>query len=56
MSSGTSLVPVRAEAAVRVAGMILSNQEQQGLALQKLLSSAQIITDPALGNRVNILA
>ena len=55
ISGGTSLAPVRAEATMRVTGMILSNQEQQGQALQKLLSSAQIITDPALGNMVNIL-
>ena len=58
ISAGTSMQCVRAEAAMRVTGMVLSSMEQKGESLQKLLNTAQldIITDPALGNRVNILA
>jgi hypothetical protein len=44
------------EATTRVASMAMSNQKQQGEAVMKLLNAAQIITDPAMGNRVNILA
>ncbi|MCL1813141.1 MAG: hypothetical protein FWG29_06415 [Treponema sp.] len=44
------------EATTRVAGMAMSNQKLQGEAVLKLLNTAQIITDPAMGNRVNILA
>ena len=44
------------EAAARVAGMAMSNQKQQGEAVMKLISAAQMITDPAMGNRINILA
>jgi len=36
-------------------GMALSSQEQQKQDLSKLLNSA-VITDPAMGNHVNILA
>jgi hypothetical protein len=56
ISAGNPLMRVQEAAAVKVAGMALSNQKQQVQDLSKLLSSAQIITDPALGNRVNILA
>jgi hypothetical protein len=56
ISGGNHLMNVPAEAATKVAGMALSNQKQQGEAVLKLLSAAQIFTDPALGNRVNILA
>ena len=56
ISTGNPLMNVPAEAAMRVEGMALSNQKQQGAALVKLLNSAQMITDPALGNQVNILA
>ena len=47
---------VPAEAAMKVTGMAISNQKQQGEAVLKLLNTAQFITDPALGNQVNILA
>ena len=44
------------EAAARVASMAMSNQKQQGEAVMKLISAAQMITDPALGNRIDLLA
>ena len=56
ISTGSSLQNVRAEAAMRVTGMALSNQEQQGQNIMQVMNSAQVITDPALGNRINILA
>ena len=43
-------------AAVKVTGMAIANQKQQVQDLLKLLNSAQFITDPALGNQVNLLA
>jgi hypothetical protein len=51
-----SLSRVQEAAAVKVTSMALSNQKQQMQDMAKLLNSAQVITDPALGNRVNILA
>jgi hypothetical protein len=36
--------------------MALNTAKEQGAALEKLMSSAQMITDPALGQNVNILA
>jgi hypothetical protein len=36
--------------------MAMSNQKLQGEAVMKLINTAQVITDPALGNRVNLLA
>jgi hypothetical protein len=50
------LARVQEAAAIKVTGMALSNQKQQAQDLAKLLNSVQTITDPALGNRVNILA
>ena len=47
---------VPAEAAMKAAGMALSNQKQLGEAVLKLLNSVQMIADPALGNQINILA
>jgi hypothetical protein len=47
---------VQEAAAVKVTGMALSSQKQQAQDMAKLLDSARIITDPALGNQVNILA
>jgi hypothetical protein len=45
---------VQEEAAVRVQAMALSSVEQQSAALEKLMESAQIITDPNLGNNLDI--
>ena len=56
ISANNPLLNVPAEAAVKVAGMAMSNQKQMGEAVMKLINSAQFFTDPALGNRVDILA
>jgi len=55
-SPANSLQSVPAEAAMKVTGMALSNQKQQIQAVLKLLDSAQAITDPAMGNWINMLA
>jgi len=56
ISNDGPLQSVKAEAVMRVVSMALSNQEQQGRNLMQMMNSAQVITDPALGNRINILA
>ncbi|MCL1814556.1 MAG: hypothetical protein FWG27_01875 [Treponema sp.] len=55
ISAGNPLPRVGEAAAVKMMGAAISNQKQQAMSLMKLLNSAQI-TDPAMGNRVNILA
>ena len=44
------------QAAVQVQAMGLKNMREQSDALAKLLSSAQIITDPNLGRSINVIA
>ena len=56
IQGGNPLQNVPFEAATKVASMAMSNQKQQGEAVLKLLNTAQLFTDPALGNRINILA
>ena len=56
ISGMSPLQNVPFEAATRVAGMAMSNQKQQGEAVLKLLNTAQFFTDPAMGNKINILA
>ena len=56
ISEANPLRDIPFEAGMRVASMSMSNQKQQGEAVINLLNAAQIITDPALGNQVNILA
>jgi len=46
---------VQEEAAVRVQAMALETVKDAGAELQKLMESAQIITDPAKGNYLNVL-
>ncbi|MDR1903895.1 MAG: putative motility protein [Treponema sp.] len=46
---------VQQEAAVKVQAMALQGAEEQAAALMKLLDSATVITDPNLGNQVDIL-
>ena len=36
--------------------MALSNQKQEAQDIIKMINSVQMITDPALGNRINLLA
>ena len=47
---------LREEAGVRVEAMGLSTMKEQSAALVKLLQSAQAVSDPSLGQRVNLLA
>jgi len=47
---------VQEQAAVQVQAMGLDMMKEQAAALEKLLSSAQPITDPNLGQNINILA
>ena len=56
ISGGNPLINVPAEAAMKVTGMALSNQKTDGEAVVRLLNSLPVISDPAMGNRVNILA
>jgi hypothetical protein len=44
------------QAAVQVQSMALDTVKEQAAALDKLLQSAQIITDPNLGRSVNVVA
>ena len=44
------------QAAVQVQAMGLNMMKEQAAALDKLLSSVQLITDPNLGRNVNLLA
>jgi hypothetical protein len=47
---------VQEQAAVQVQAMGLDMMKEQAAALEKLLSSVQLITDPNLGRNVNFLA
>ena len=44
------------EAGMRVQAMGLDAMKEQSAALQKLLQSAQVITDPRLGNTIDLSA
>jgi hypothetical protein len=44
------------QAAVQVQAMGLDAAKEQAVALEKLLASAEIITDPNLGRNLNIIA
>lgn len=46
---------VKLEAAMSVQKMTLSGAEQQGQSLVKMIESSSTITDPALGNKINIM-
>ena len=47
---------VMEEAALRIEGKVLGNMKEQGAAVMKLLEAAAVITDPELGNKIDILA
>jgi len=44
------------DAAVQVQKLALDGAKEQGAALAKLMESVPVITDPSLGNKINILA
>lgn len=56
LSVGYYLQQTREQAAVQVQGMALDTAREQGAALTEMLETVGIITDPYLGNVVNILA
>ena len=47
---------VQEEAAVRVQAMALQNVKDAGADLERLMESAQTITDPAKGNYIDMFA
>jgi hypothetical protein len=47
---------VQEQAAVLVQAKALDTVKEQAVALQKLLASAQPVTDPSLGQKINIIA
>lgn len=55
LSMGMAQEKVIEGAAVQVQKMALGTAEQQGEALMKMIDSASVITDPELGNKINIL-
>jgi len=56
LSVNMSQANVQEQAAVQVQAMGINMMKEQAAALDKLLSSVQLITDPNLGRNVNILA
>jgi len=56
LSVNMSQASVQEQAAVQVQAMGLDMMKEQAAALDKLLSSVQVITDPNLGRNVNLLA
>jgi len=55
VSMGMSQARVQEQAAVQVQAMSLKIKEQS-TALEKLLSNVQLITDPNLGQNINLIA
>ena len=47
---------VQEQAAVKVQAMGISKMKEDAAALDKVLSSAQVMTDPNLGQNVNLIA
>ncbi|MDR2536544.1 MAG: YjfB family protein [Treponema sp.] len=56
LSVGLALQQTQEQAAVQVQRMALDTAQEQGAALTKMLESVGIITDPNLGNQVDLLA
>ena len=56
LSSGMAQQRAQLDAAVQVQKMALTGAKDQGAALVKMMDTAKVITDPALGNSVNLLA
>ena len=55
-SVNLSQARVQEQAAVQVQAMGIDAMKEQAVALDKLLSSAEVITDPNLGRNLNIVA
>jgi hypothetical protein len=56
LSVNMSQTRLREQAASSVQSMVLDTAKEQGAALDKLMSSAQVMSDPALGKNINIFA
>lgn len=56
LSTGLAQQRVQQEAAIQVQKMALDGVKDQGFATVRLLESAKAITDPSLGNVVDVLA
>ena len=56
LSNTMSQVNLSQEAALKVSEMALDNTDIQAQALEKLFASAQVVSDPALGQYVDIFA
>ena len=56
LSVNMSQAGLQEQAAVQVQAMGLNMMKEQAAALEKLLSSVQLITDPNLGRNINLLA
>ncbi|MDR0442473.1 MAG: YjfB family protein [Treponema sp.] len=55
-SVNLSQARVQEQAGVRVQAMGLDAMKEQAAALEKLLSSAQVVADPNLGRNLNVIA
>ena len=55
-SVNMSQARVQEEAAVQVQAMALDIAKEQAAAVEKLISSAQVIADPNLGKSINLTA
>ncbi|MDR0487275.1 MAG: YjfB family protein, partial [Treponema sp.] len=55
-SVNLSQARLQEQAAVQVQAMGLDAMKEQAAALEKLLSSTQAITDPNLGQKINVIA
>jgi hypothetical protein len=56
LSTGLSRQRIQEQAAIQVESMIVQEAKDQSEALMKLMDTAEAVTDPDLGSRVNILA
>jgi len=56
LSMNMNQARVQEQATVQVQAMILNLMKEQSVALDKLLSSVQFITDPNLGQNINLIA
>jgi hypothetical protein len=56
LSMDMSQARVQEQAAVQGQAMSLNSMKEQSAALEKLLSSVQLITDPNLGQNINLIA
>jgi hypothetical protein len=56
LSVNMSQTRLQEQAASSVQVMAMDTAKEQGAALEKLMSSAQVMSDPALGNNIDITA